>query len=111
MLGVAHALTGPWWLHWVPMACLSGGLVLAGLMQVPRLMWSAQYAQLAPHLGAELAGGAGVCRAGRGGALVTGLVVATFVLLRDSAARCCGMCGSTVSCARAACAVRPRTVG
>src|SRR3989344_29141 len=35
MLGVA--VTGAWWLHWVPMACLAGGLVLAGLMQVPGL--------------------------------------------------------------------------
>ncbi|MGP1683061.1 MAG: hypothetical protein ACTS8S_12110 [Giesbergeria sp.] len=32
MLGVA--LTGPWWLHWVPMACLSGGLMLATLAQL-----------------------------------------------------------------------------
>ncbi|WP_119965615.1 SulP family inorganic anion transporter [Simplicispira lacusdiani] len=86
MLGVA--LTGPWWLHWVPMACLAGGLVLAGLMQVPALMWSARYARgsrvtwmqswLVALVFAVLGGV---------GALVTGLVVATFVLLHDSAAK------------------------
>ena len=43
MLGVA--VTGAWWLNWVPMACLAGGLVLAGLMQVPGLMWSLRYAR------------------------------------------------------------------
>lgn len=86
MLGVA--ITGAWWLHWVPMACLAGGLVLAGLMQVPRLMWSLRYARSSRVTWAQswlvalvfaVAGGVG--------ALVSGLVVATFVLLHDSAAK------------------------
>ncbi len=86
MLGVA--VTGAWWLHWVPMACLAGGLVLAGLMQVPGLMWSRRYATSSRVTWAQswlvalvfaVVGGVG--------ALVSGLVVATFVLLRDSAAK------------------------
>ena len=86
MLGVA--LTGPWWLHWVPMACLAGGLVLAGLMQVPRLMWSVQYARSSRPTWAQSWLVALVFAVlGGVGALVTGLVVATFVLLRDSAAK------------------------
>lgn len=85
MLGVAF--TGAWWLHWVPMASLAGGLVLAGLLQVPGLMWSRSYARrsratwlqswLVALVFAVLGGAS---------ALVAGLVVATFVLLRDSAA-------------------------
>ncbi len=86
MLGVA--LTGTWWLHWVPMACLSGGLVLAGLMQVPRLMWSRQYARSSrPTWAQSWLVGLVFAVVGGIGALVTGLVVATFVLLRDSAAK------------------------
>ena len=86
MLGVA--VTGAWWLHWVPMACLAGGLVLAGLMQVPGLMWSLRYARRSRVTWAQswlvalvfaVVGGVG--------ALVAGLVVATFVLLHDSAAK------------------------
>lgn len=84
MLGVA--LTGAWWLPWVPMACLAGALILAGIWQVPRTLWSAQYARqvrltwLQSWLVAlmfAIFGGAV--------ALVTGLVVATLALLRDSA--------------------------
>ena len=86
MLGVA--VTGAWWLHWVPMACLAGGLVLAGLLQVPALMWSLRYASSSRVTWAQgwlvalvfaVMGGVG--------ALVAGLVVATFVLLHDSAAK------------------------
>lgn len=86
MLGVA--LTGSWWLHWVPMACLAGGLVLAGLMQVPRLMWSAQYARSSRPTWAQ-SWLVALVFAVLGGvwALIAGLVVATFVLLRDSAAK------------------------
>lgn len=85
MLGVA--VTGAWWLHWVPMAALAGALALAGMLQVPGLMWSARYARrsratwmqswLVALVFAVLGGVS---------ALVAGLVVATFVLLRDSAA-------------------------
>ncbi|MDY0105217.1 MAG: SulP family inorganic anion transporter [Giesbergeria sp.] len=85
MLGVA--LTGPWWLHWVPMACLAGGLVMAGLLQVPGLMWSAAYARKSAVTWAQSWLVALVFAVlGGVGALVAGLVVATFVLLRDSAA-------------------------
>lgn len=84
MLGVA--ITGAWWLHWVPMAALAGGLVLAGLMQVPALMWSAQYARRSRGTWAQSWLVALVFAAAGGvGALVAGLVVATFVLLRESA--------------------------
>ena len=86
MLGVA--LTGAWWLHWVPMACLAGGLVLAGLLQVPALMWSLRYAQRSRVTWAQSWLVALVFAVMGGvGALVAGLVVATFVLLHDSAAK------------------------
>src|SRR3990167_738870 len=86
MLGVA--LTGRWWLHWVPMACLAGGLVLAGLMQVPGLMWSTRYARSSSATWAQSWLVALVFAVlGGVGALVAGLVVATFVLLHDSAAK------------------------
>lgn len=86
MVGVA--LTGPWWLHWVPMACLAGGLVLAGLMQVPGLMWSTRYARSSRVTWAQSWLVALVFAVlGGVGALVAGLVVATFVLLHDSAAK------------------------
>ena len=85
MLGVA--LTGAWWLHWVPMAALAGALILAGVLQVPPLMWSRRYARqsrltwgqswLVALVFAFFSGAV---------ALVAGLVVATFVLLRESAA-------------------------
>src|SRR3989344_9039463 len=82
MLGVA--VTGAWWLHWVPMACLAGGLVLAGLMQVPGLMWSLRYAQRSRVTWAQSWLVALVFAVMGGvGALVAGLVVATFVLLHD----------------------------
>jgi SulP family sulfate permease len=85
MLGVA--VTGAWWLHWVPMACLAGGLVLAGLMQVPGLMWSLGYARRSRVTWAQSWLVALVFAVMGGvGALVAGLVVATFVLLHDSAA-------------------------
>ncbi|MBT9515003.1 MAG: SLC26A/SulP transporter family protein [Acidovorax sp.] len=85
MLGVA--ITGAWWLHWVPMACLAGGLVLAGLMQVPGLMWSLGYARRSRVTWAQSWLVALVFAVMGGvGALVAGLVVATFVLLHDSAA-------------------------
>lgn len=86
MLGVA--ITGAWWLHWVPMACLAGGLVLAGLMQVPGLMWSLRYARSSRVTWAQSWLVALVFAVMGGvGALVAGLVVATFVLLHDSAAK------------------------
>ncbi len=86
MMGVA--LTGAWWLHWVPMASLAGGLVLAGLMQVPRLMWSSHYLRQVLHTWAQ-SWLVALVFAVFGGvvALVAGLVVATFVLLRDSATK------------------------
>jgi sulfate permease, SulP family len=83
---LAVAVTGAWWLHWVPMAALSGALVVAAWNQVPRAMLSRDYARAAPSTWAQawivallfpIAGGAG--------ALVAGLVVATFVLLHASA--------------------------
>ncbi len=86
MLGVA--ITGAWWLHWVPMACLAGGLLLAGLMQVPALMWSLRYARRSRVTWAQSWLVALVFAVIGGiGALVSGLVVATFVLLHDSAAK------------------------
>ncbi|MBV7544520.1 cyclic nucleotide-binding domain-containing protein [Acidovorax sp. sic0104] len=86
MLGVA--VTGAWWLHWVPMACLAGGLVLAGLLQVPGLMWSLRYARSSRVTWAQSWLVALVFAVMGGvGALVAGLVVATFVLLHDSAAK------------------------
>ncbi|CAN7597466.1 SulP family inorganic anion transporter [Acidovorax sp. LjRoot118] len=82
------AFTGAWWLHWVPMACLAGGLVLAGLMQVPLLLWSPGYARRSRVTWAQSWLVALVFAVMGGvGALVAGLVVATFVLLRDSASK------------------------
>lgn len=84
MLGVA--CTGVFWLGAIPLACLAGGLVLAGLRQVPLPMWSARYAHAAPATFAQSWLVAGVfVLAGGAGALVAGLAVATFVLLRASA--------------------------
>lgn len=80
------AATGHLWLHFVPMAALAGALLLAGFNQVPRALWSRGYARAAPAIWAQswmvalvfaLSGGVG--------ALVAGLVVATFVLLHSSA--------------------------
>ena len=85
LLMLAVGLTGFWWLHWVPLACLAGALVLAGYKQVPDLMWSRRFAKAAPvtfvqswlvALVFAIAGGVG--------ALVTGLLVATMVLLHQS---------------------------
>jgi SulP family sulfate permease len=91
--GMVHALllllvaaTGHWWLGTVPMACLAGALILAGLTQVPRVMWSRSYARAAPAAWSQGWLVALVfCVAGGAGALVAGLVVATFVLLHASA--------------------------
>jgi SulP family sulfate permease len=84
MLGVA--VTGHWWLHWVPMACLAGGLILAGLMQVPRALWSRSYARSAPSTWTQSWLVAMIfATAGGVGALLAGLVVAIFVLLHSSA--------------------------
>jgi sulfate permease, SulP family len=86
MIGVA--LTGHLWLQWIPMACLAGGLVLAGLLQVPSLLWSARYARATPVTWGQSWLVAGVfALIGGVGALVAGLVVATFVLLRASAGK------------------------
>lgn len=80
------AATGHWWLHYVPLAVLAGGLILAGLFMVPRAMWSRAYARAAP---AAFSQGWLVAiifaTAGGVGALLAGLVVATFVLLHASA--------------------------
>jgi sulfate permease, SulP family len=86
LLGVAA--TGHLWLAWVPMACLAGGLLLAGFMQVPRLLWSVRYARSTPDTWGQSWLVAGVFAvAGGVGALIAGLVVATFVLLRASASK------------------------
>lgn len=86
LLGVAAS--GHFWLPWVPMACLAGGLVLAGFMQVPRLLWSVRYARSTPDTWGQSWLVAGVFAvAGGVGALIAGLVVATFVLLRASASK------------------------
>jgi len=84
LLGVAA--TGHWWLQSLPMACLAGALVLAGVLQVPAVLWSGRYARAARATWAQswlvalvFAFFGGV------GALLAGLVVATFVLLHDSA--------------------------
>lgn len=86
MFGVA--LSGHLWLQWVPMACLAGGLVLAGLMQVPPLLWSVRYARATPATWGQSWLVAGVfALIGGVGALIAGLVVATVVLLRASAGK------------------------
>jgi sulfate permease, SulP family len=80
------AVTGHLWLPVLPMACLSGALLMAGLTQVPAVFWSKPYAKAAPATWSQgwlvalvfaVSGGVG--------ALVAGLVVATFVLLHASA--------------------------
>lgn len=84
MLGVAS--TGAWWLHWLPMASLAGGLILAGLWQVPRPLWSARPARQARVTWVQSWLVALVFAVFSGAvALVAGLVVATLALLRDSA--------------------------
>lgn len=91
--GMVHALllllvaaTGHWWLDTVPMACLAGALILAGMTQVPPALWSRSYALAAPAAWSQAWLVALVfCVAGGAGALVAGLVVATFVLLHASA--------------------------
>lgn len=86
LLLVVVAATGHWWLHWVPMACLAGALLLAGYTQVPAVMWSRAYAKAAPASWSQAWLVALVFpAAGGAGALVAGLVVATFVLLHASA--------------------------
>ncbi len=80
------ALTGHWWLHRVPMAALAGGLILAGLLMVPRVLWSRAYAKAAPAAFSQSWLVAMIfATAGGVGALLAGLVVATFVLLHASA--------------------------
>jgi SulP family sulfate permease len=80
------AVTGHLWLPWVPMACLAGGLLLSGYMQVPQVMWSRAYARAAPATWSQSWLVALVFAVSGGvGALVAGLVVATFVLLHASA--------------------------
>ena len=70
----------------VPMACLAGGLLLSGYVQVPQVMWSRAYAQAAAATWTQSWLVAMVFAvAGGVGALVAGLVVATFVLLHASA--------------------------
>ena len=80
------AVTGMLWLPWVPMACLAGGLVRAGMRQVPIVMWSRAYARAAPETWAQSwLVGLVFAIVGGLGALLVGLVVATVVLLRTSA--------------------------
>lgn len=80
------AVTGHWWLHHVPMAALAGGLILAGLFMVPKAMWSRAYAKAAPAAFSQSWLVAIIfATAGGVGALLAGLVVATFVLLHASA--------------------------
>lgn len=84
VLGIA--LTGHWWLHWLPMACLAGALMTAGLRQIPKAMYSplawrqTQETQLQSWLVASV-----FAMAGGVIALVTGLIVATVALLKVSA--------------------------
>lgn len=86
MLGVAFS--GAAWLHGVPMAAFSGALVFAGLMQIPPLMVRRRWMGVAraPWLQAWLVALVFVVVGGVG-ALVAGLVVATAILLRASAAK------------------------
>ncbi|TFY97672.1 SLC26A/SulP transporter family protein [Ramlibacter humi] len=80
------AATGHLWLHCVPMAALAGALLLAGFNQVPRALWSRGYARAAPAIWAQSWMVALVFASSGGvGALIAGLVVATFVLLHSSA--------------------------
>lgn len=80
------AVTGHWWLPGVPLAALAGGLILAGLLMVPRAMWSRAYARAAPAAFSQSWLVAIIfATAGGVGALLAGLVVATFVLLHASA--------------------------
>jgi len=85
---VGVAVTGHWWIHYVPVACLAGALVVAGARMLPNpmLTWrmpreaiqretwwqSWTVASLFVYSGGALA-------------LVAGLVVATVTLLRSSA--------------------------
>ncbi len=83
---VGVAVTGHAWLHWVPLAALAGGLILAGLRQVPAVLWSRSYLRAAPGTWSQSWLVAVVfATAGGVGALVAGLVIATFVLLHASA--------------------------
>lgn len=80
------AATGHWWLQWAPMACFSGAMLLAGFMQIPSAMWSRRYARIDQGSWTQSWLVAIVFPvSGGGGALVTGLAVATFVLLHTSA--------------------------
>lgn len=93
LAGPAHAgllllvaVTGHWWLHWIPIACLSGALLLAGYAQIPAPLWSRAYARAARVSWSQSWLVALVFVAlGGAAALMAGLVVATFVLLHASA--------------------------
>lgn len=86
MLGVAFS--GAMWLHLVPMAAFSGALVVAGLMQIPRLLLRRAGGRVgwAPWMQAWVVALVFVV-AGGVGAVVVGLVIATAILLRASAAK------------------------
>lgn len=80
------ASTGSWWLHWVPVACFAGALITAGLRQIPQTMYSRSTWQRTKEtllqswlVALVFAFAGGVI------ALVTGLVVATVVLLKLTA--------------------------
>lgn len=80
------AVSGYLWLSHVPMAALSGALLLAGFTQVPIVMWSRDYKRAAPDSWLQSWLVALVFSAvGGAGALLAGLVVATFLLLHASA--------------------------
>ncbi len=84
VLGIA--LSGHVWLHWIPMACLAGALITAGLLQIPKQMYSrsawqrTKETQMQSWLVASV-----FATAGGVIALLTGLLVATVALLKVSA--------------------------
>ncbi|MGY8902958.1 MAG: SulP family inorganic anion transporter [Burkholderiales bacterium] len=80
------ALTGHLWLPWLPLACLAGALLVAGARQVPLSMLTLEYWRRARATFLQSWLVAGVFAViGGAGALVAGLVVATFALLQVSA--------------------------
>ncbi|MFM9881340.1 MAG: SulP family inorganic anion transporter, partial [Burkholderiaceae bacterium] len=83
---IVVALTGFLWLPWLPLACLAGALLLTGARQIPLSLWTLDYARRARTAFAQSWVVAFVFAVvGGGGALVAGLVVATFSLLQVSA--------------------------
>lgn len=83
---IVVALTGHLWLPLLPLACLAGALLIAGARQVPASMLTLDYWQRARTAFVQSWVVAGVFAVvGGGGALVAGLVVATFSLLQISA--------------------------